>query len=450
MVSFATLILALVTGVVPVEVVVDAHVTSVEMRLDGDIVGHLHGEPWRLDVDFGDALQPHELVAVARDARGRELSRARQVVNLPRPPAEVTLSLQRGPDGRYRSARVSWEAVGDARVIETRVLFDGSPLRVASPERIELPPYDPSRQHYVVARVRFAGNLQAEAAIAVGGRFGDTAHSEITSLAVELRDGHDELPAGSLAGWFRKRGRPLDLTAVDTPPAAIFLVRDRSSEARLTVLGHGLRRWHVLFGRGRARDGVRRDDAVYLLDTVPRLADRRQRPALWLFPLSPDLARYRRHRGVTRVLSELRFGERNPGAPRPAQAVATAGLRAAGLGSPRVVVLVVGPTVVDSGLYGPDNVLGYLETLQVPFRLWVVGDEPAMSLAEAWGEPVSITDQDDLRAALADLRALLDRQRIVWVEGQHLPQQIELSAAAKEFIRFAGRPTRFERRRVDD
>lgn len=450
MVSFATLILALVTGVVPVEVLVDGPVASVEMRLDGDVVGRLHSEPWRLEVDFGDALQPHELVAVARDARGRELSRARQMVNLPRSPAEVTLSLQRGPDGRYRSARVSWEAVGDARVIETRALFDGSPLPLASPRRIELPPYDPGRPHHLVAQVRFAGNLQAEAAVAVGGRFGDTAHSEITSLAVELRDGHDELPAGSLVGWFRKRGRPLGLTAVDRPPTAILLVRDRSSEARLTVLSHELRRWHVRFGRGRTRDGVRRDDAVYLLDTVPRLADRGQRPTLWLFPLSPDLARYRRHRGVTRVLSELRFRERNAGAPRPAQAVATAGVRAAGLGRPRVVVLVVGPTAVDSSLYGPDIVLEYLETLQVPFRLWFVGDEPAASLAEAWGEAVSITDTDDLRAALADLRTLLDRQRIVWVEGKHLPQEIELSAPAKEVIRFAGRPTRCEQRRVDD
>lgn len=442
MVSFATLILALVTGVYPVEVMVDQTVAAVEMRLDGEVVGRMTGEPWRLDVDFGGALQPHELVAIARDARGHELSRARQMINLPRPPAEVSLSLDRGPDGRYRTARAAWNAVGEAEAVETRALFDGAPLPVRSQREISLPRYDPDVQHHLVVQVRFQGDLQAEAAVSLGGHFGETAHTEITALAVELRDGRDELPAESLDEWFRKGDRSLQVAAVEHPPAGILLVRDRSAEARLAVLGHELGRRWVLVGRKRAHDGVRPDDAVYLLGPVPTLSERAG-PERWLFPLSPDLANYRRYRGVIRALTEKRFSDRNPGAMRSTQAVATAGLRAAALGRPRAVVLVLGSTTADTSLYTPRNARGYLETLQVPLFVWSVDDGKPSLLARAWGGATDISEPERLRAAVDELRAALDRQRIVWIRGRHLPQQIELSADARQVIELAGQSKRF-------
>lgn len=65
------------------------------------------------------------------------------------------------------------------------------------------------------------GDLQAEAAVALGGRFGDIAHTEITALAVELRG-----------------------------------------------------RW-IHFGRKRARDGLRPDDGVGDTATTDRAVRRR-------------------------------------------------------------------------------------------------------------------------------------------------------------------------------
>lgn len=442
MVSFATLILFLVTGIYPVEVMVDQSVAVVEIQLDGEVVGRLTDDPWRLEVDFGQPLQPHELVAVAKDAQGRELSRARQMVNLPRPPAEVALSLEKGSDGRYRSARAAWEVVGDREVDGVQALFDGSPLSVTGAGRIELPSYDPDVLHYLVVQVRFEGDVQAEAAVAVGGHFGESHTTEITSVAVELRNGHEELPAGSLDGWFRKNGRPLNVVAAENSPAGILLVLDRSSEAWRRVLGVKLGTRRAFVGPAKTRDGVRPDDAVHLMDTVPRLDDRHPDRGAWLFPVSQDLARYRRGRGITWTLTDPGFGDRNPGRPRPAQAVATAALHAAGLGRSRTVVLVVGSTVADYSLYDPDNVLRYLETLQVPFLLWTLGDEvdPSFaSFAGKWDGATDISDPDGLFAAVDELRTLLDRQRIVWVEGRHLPQRIELSDDARQIIEFAGR-----------
>lgn len=301
MVSFASLILTLVTGVYPVEVTVDRTVASVEMRLDGEVMGGLTGEPWRLEVDFGEALRPHELVAVARDARGRELSRARQMINLPRPAAEVVLSLNKGSDGRYQTARATWETARNLDVRETRTLFDGSPLEVTRSGRIELPPYDPDVLHHLVVQVQFEGDLRAEAAVPMGGAYGETSQTELTAIAVELRDGLEELPDENLHGWFLLRGRPLTVAAVDRPPAAVFLVRDLSSETRLEVLKRDTMRYRAfLSGRG-TRDGLRRDDAVHLVDTVPMLQDRDRGPAARLYPVSPDLSEYRRTREIGRA-----------------------------------------------------------------------------------------------------------------------------------------------------
>lgn len=101
----------------------------------------------------------------------------------------------------------------DLEVEELRALFDGSPLGVARSGHIQLPSYDPDVVHYLVVQVRFEGELQAESAATFGGHYGETSYTELTSIAVELLEGHDELPAGSLAGWFRLRGRPL--TVID-------------------------------------------------------------------------------------------------------------------------------------------------------------------------------------------------------------------------------------------
>ena len=105
MVTFITFFLALVAGVQTVEFAVDGSVAKVELFLDQKSVGAVEGPPWRIRFDFGSRLIPHEMEAVAFDASGRELGRARQLVNLPRPPAEITIAFESGSDGMPTALR---------------------------------------------------------------------------------------------------------------------------------------------------------------------------------------------------------------------------------------------------------------------------------------------------------------------------------------------------------
>ena len=75
MISFATLLLGLLMGPRSVELTVGGPVARVELLLDGASVAVLSSPPWAHDVDFGPRPEPHELVAVALDAEGKELAR---------------------------------------------------------------------------------------------------------------------------------------------------------------------------------------------------------------------------------------------------------------------------------------------------------------------------------------------------------------------------------------
>src|SRR5262245_31109032 len=124
MVTFLTLLLGLVIGERRIELAVDERVASVELRLDRAVVGTARQPPWSITCDFGARLAPHLLEAVARDAKGRELGRAAQTVNLPRPPAEVTLALQ-GGGGAYREVEIARHGPGNVEPEDIRVHFDG-------------------------------------------------------------------------------------------------------------------------------------------------------------------------------------------------------------------------------------------------------------------------------------------------------------------------------------
>jgi len=109
--------------------------------------------------------------------------------------------------------------------------------------------------------------------------------------------------------------------------------------------------------------------------------------------------------------------------------VAVAGLRAYGSYSRRAVVLVLGSSGPDQSRYEPGPVRRYLERLRVPLYVWSLvapGSHPPA--AAAWGQAEDASSWPALEQAVGRLRRDLDRQSIVWLEGRHLPQQIELAA----------------------
>src|SRR4051794_40723144 len=110
-IAFLTLFLGLVSGRVPVELSATGPgpLVAIELQLDGAPAGRIAGPPFKGQVDFGKDLLPHHLVAVGVDEKGEEVARAEQWVNLPRPPAEVEVVPQPGPEGRTAGVRLAFQ-----------------------------------------------------------------------------------------------------------------------------------------------------------------------------------------------------------------------------------------------------------------------------------------------------------------------------------------------------
>ena len=76
-IAFSSLLIGLLVGVQPVavDVLPSLPAASLVVTLDGRTVARLTRPPWAAEVDFGEALRPHELVATALDRSGREVGR---------------------------------------------------------------------------------------------------------------------------------------------------------------------------------------------------------------------------------------------------------------------------------------------------------------------------------------------------------------------------------------
>ena len=114
----------------------------------------------------------------------------------------------------------------------------------------------------------------------------------------------------------------------------------------------------------------------------------------------------------------------------PSDAVAVAGRGVAQRNRRRAVVLILGENPTDVSGLSAKLARQYLATVHVPLVVW--STDPQGGWAQAgWGEPRDISSVTLLEREVKALTALLDRQRIVWLEGFHLPQMISLAADAR-------------------
>ncbi len=135
--------------------------------------------------------------------------------------------------------------------------------------------------------------------------------------------------------------------------------------------------------------------------------------------------------GMYWFLTNSRLIENKTPERRIADAVAVAGLQATAENHRRAVVLVLGGDMVrDVSNYDPATVRAYLQSIRVPLFVWSLYG-PSSAAAKVWGKSEDISNTLKLEKAVAKLRAELDSQKIVWIEGRHLPQAVTLSPAAK-------------------
>jgi hypothetical protein len=393
----------------------------VELLLDGRKIAALDSPPWTAPVDFGMTLAPHELVVRALDEKGAELTRARQWINMPRPPAEAKILLERDAAGRARGATIAWQSLTGEEPSRVAVSFDGRTVAMDPMRRIVFPPHSPDTPHVLTVELEFASGLRSRDDVSIGGGAGEQAGSELTAVALRLTKKRDLDPA-ALTGCLVARGRPLRVVAAERGAASIWVVRDDGAGEALSALspGSALAR---LFAS--ADLPLKKDDDVRFLWPRPLAIPGAAAPTV-LFPSSESLGRS--DGGLAFLLAHAENPDPAGLFPAYADAVAVAGLNAFEGLHRRAVVLVLGEISEDASTYTPAAVRQYVGLLRVPLFVWSLErDAPDGS---AWGPVAAIGTAGGLRAAYARLRQSLDSQVIVWVEGRYLPQEITLAPTA--------------------
>jgi hypothetical protein len=437
-VAFVTLFLTLVSGPQTVKVAVTGPVAAVEILLDGESVGVMRGEPWRVDCDFGP-LRPLTLEAVALDAEGNERARARQLVNLPRPVVESSFQLQVGPRGQPQTARLIWESARGREPISFRVILDGQPIEDFDPLAIPLPAGDPETVHFLSARLEFEGGTASHAEVSYGGFWAGETSTELTAIPVLRTKGKRRLTASDLAESFLVAGQVAPVVAVEKTPPSLVIVADRTAypvletiqELRLkgfsaTDAGPGLS------PRGKYIETTRRltqfrpsSATMRMMSTFPSRAGS-GRAEIDLFPLTEPFALFRD--GLMWLLCDLELGPVSNASQQMTDAVAVAGLYLNHSASPRAVLLVLGTGPDRASTGSPDEVRGYLEATNVPLFVWTTSPG---QYADAWGETEVVTSPSEFNKAWSSLQRHLDNQVIVWLDGSYLPNEIDLSPTAR-------------------
>jgi hypothetical protein len=434
MIAFQTLLLGLVFGVQPVRLMVAPQVKSVEVRLDGTTIGVLAAEPWALHCDFGEFPHPHELVAIARDGSGTEIGRARQWVNMPRPAAEATLLLERGPQpGQVVAARLAWNEVKGTEPKTVAVTLDGKPLTVNDPKRFEIPAVDPKQVHLLSAELVFAEARTARADAAFGGDISEEAQSQLTAIPLVLEPG-TKLPAlPDLQGWFWEGDAPLRVLGVERAPFDVVIVLDQKVRAIL-AREHGERGVDVQYPRraGQASQLLvfdaagRNDNRLFFSFGVPELFYGIDGSEHVLFPAySPmEFSTFK----FRARLANLMAGPIPLGVQTLADAVASTGAFAAASNRPRAVVLLLAGSARDGSAISPAAARAYLKDMHVPLLVWLLlrGAD-----TDGWGTAEDVSSGSRMDRAAKRLRDQLGDQRIVWLEGAHLPQRIRLAEGVR-------------------
>jgi hypothetical protein len=439
MIAFATLFLGLVTGVVPLSLLVEGPVAEVRLQMDGKQVGTVQGPPWTLTVDFGRELMPRELVARAVDGQGKEIATARQMVNLPRPPAGVDVVLERDKKGNPVAATYSGASLVAQEPARVNVTFDNKTVSSSQVGRVELPPYNPEEPHVLSVELVFTPAVHARADVVFGGGTTSVATSELTAVPIRVREATDAPSSGDLSEAFSRAGEPLSVTAIENGSVLLCIVRGPTVAMALSVLGTGGKttlRKEVntknplpAYDRDASREMMTLDKGDRLRFLWPVTSVKNAAPGTQLFDHSRDFDLS--DAGIHWLLTRVEHPGPYPGLSRLADATAVAGLEAAASSSRRAVVLVLGDEVLDPSRYTPSAVRQYLSMIRVPLFVWSLKGISMQALAKEWGHVEDISSMKGLTRAVDRLKADLARQRIVWVQGRHLPQEIELAEGAK-------------------
>jgi hypothetical protein len=397
-VVFLSLFLGLMAGPHLVELQVAPGVHTVRMLLEDRPVAVLQQPPWRATIDFGSAIVPRELVAIAYDERGNEISRATQLINVPRPVAEFNITLKNDDMGVPMTAQFKWEHLVAAKAVSATLMVDGKSVALDKSAGAPLPPLDMKRPHVITGEMKFEDGFVMRREMVVGGELTDTADAEMTPVAVRQTAA---APPANLGDCFTAGGTPIRIGAVENAPALVIFVID--PDPKIAPAASPLKRIEV-----RHRYAL---DAGTSMRAIFPLAQQRQstnNSTAMLFPPSNDVNAD--EAGLLWFLTRRYEKFVEDAAPRQfADAVGVAGLNAITGAHRRAVVLVLSPRD-DTSSYSPQSVRRYLASIGVPLFVWSAGPR-----RDAWGTIDDISSPSKLQEAVERLRAELKSQRVAWV-----------------------------------
>ena len=408
MIVFLTVYLGLVAGRQPIELRVDPAVKTVRLLLDGKNIETMGAAPWSSIVDFGQTIQPHELVAQGLDDKGEEIARASQFINLPRATAELEIILDRNAEGTPVRATLEGRHVSYASIRRAELKLDVVPLSLDRHHRAALPALDMKRPHVLAAEMRFADGTIARREVVFGGQFAETVPTQLTP-AVVTRTGTAEARAAD--DCFLNNGAALRVSNVEKANATLVVVRDPDpAEVKGALL------FTSVIG-GSIDTAVMRRTAMLDPDTTAELlspaADRVVVPDQPTAILFPSLTNSSSKEGLYWFLTSTKIRGSALDAPRRwADAVAVAAVKAVASGRRRAVLLVLG-NAPDASYHSPATVRQYLASVGVPLFVWSVFGRPGA--AAAWGEVEDVSSMEKMSAATEKIRGALDAQRIAWL-----------------------------------
>lgn len=423
MIAFLTLFLGLVTGDRPVELQVTGEVARVEVSLDGVLLATLREEPWQVVVPFGGELRPHRLEAAAFDLTGAELDRVGQWINLSRSAAEATLHLDLDPRGAASVATVSWVSVTSASPRAVRVELDGRPLSVTDVASFPLPPYDPNHLHFLRVELDFAEDVVAVAEATFGGFFADSVNTELTPILISLERDR-EVTLADLSGRFLVAGEEVDPVVVERGASEVILIRDVTTHDELARTFRILRGQHVRYGP--------KDLSLRYYWTVPvnRQVDERTY-LLYNHSAEVDL---RTLDMVRAFLVAAHQPSREGEVQLIGGAAAVAGMASLERDRRRAVVVILGEPGTDRSMHSPEVIRGYLDAIDVPLVVWSTAALKWKGVEHGWGEIKDVRQGWGFLRGLDQVLKGLEKQRLVWFAGRHLPDQIEVRPGS-EFSR---------------
>lgn len=425
-IAFITLFLGLTLGTRPVELNVSGDVHRIELRLDGTRVASMKRPPWSADVDFGTHLVPRTLTAHAFDKDGAEIAKAEQTINIPRPSAETRLVVKRDARGAPRAVRILWQSVEAAKPKRVELMLDGQPLSVGSNLEAALPPLD-DLPHLLRARVISPTGKTTEAELVLSSGLQSESGASISAIPIRLLDATREISLDDAKKWLTIGGAPARIVAIEETGGDIIVIRHPNAAAEMAqrIDPHSRIYTGTARNTGESERLTQENTLSMLWPAAVRTAAGTPTDAFTRSPLIP----FSSIEHFKRDLMMATFAA-SDAAARFTDAVAAAGLEAMSRRRPRAVVLILGRERNDASQFDAAQAHEYLDSIGVPLFVWSLTG-PA---DDAWHEAADISTPigfaDAYRAVIREIRA----QRIVWVEGDHLPGAATVTSAGKNAI----------------